>query len=296
MIRHRDPFSTNQPRSLPYRTHTFAVLNALHAKRKAAQLNRRVIPAIRDTNDYFLELQNALAASRKAKTPREHALSRFQLVKDYFKERTASPKPTGKTHHQGQEFLGPNTPEVKRARHVSERLFLVQPAEQNWQRVEVAKNPGGTNACVTWDGVVILEQGVLQSSYSDDTLAYIIAHEMAHHLLQHVKQSRPGWRRYIILCALYAFFTDLMSFSSILLVKAIKKHLKNCAMFQAQEFEADDEATKHMWKAGYNGEACIKFAEASIERCNRLGITSKFGDKPELDTHLILSKPYDSFI
>ncbi|KAF7871481.1 hypothetical protein EAF04_003588 [Stromatinia cepivora] len=243
-------YTTNQQRS--FRPYTRNVYQAVCNKRK-------VIPEKKDPNEEeysFKKLEEALANSRKTNSPGVHAISRFQLVWHFHKDWNAPSPPTGKTHYKGREFLGPHTPEVKRARKIAERLFLVLPDGHIFRHVEVIKNPGGSNAFATSDGVVILDQGILNFTYTDDLLDYLIAHEMAHHLLQHNKQKNVGRKWCNTLFALQAFFTDLMSFRSAnLATMAHLQHLKNFKLSRRFELEADEEGMMIMWKANYKPSA-----------------------------------------
>lgn len=149
----------------------------------------------------------------------------------------------------------------------------------------IIANIGGTNAFATWDGVVLLDQGVLRLSYSDDLLAFLIGHEMAHQLLHHnEKAERRKWNN--TLFAFQAFFTDLMGFRSVILAKlAYRQLLKDRKMSRDHEFEADEEGMMIAWKACYSPEAAIRFEEIRIEEEKRRKPEYKNADKPELKTH-----------
>ncbi|KAK8909090.1 hypothetical protein QC760_003424 [Botrytis cinerea] len=222
-------------------------------------------------------------------SPISDFISRFRIVRRFYKYWTAGRKPTGKTHFLGREFLGPHTPEVKRAREVVERLFLVLPDGHIFRRVEVVKNPGGTNASATWDGVIVIDQGIFHFAYSDNLLAYLIGHEMAHHLLRHNDKMSPGSEAYNKIIALRAFFTDLSSHQPSVLNHMMNTQiLKNRKMSRDHEFEADEEGMMIMWRAGYNPKACMEFERKRVERdkqLKRLNKNSDNEDNPALWRH-----------
>lgn len=129
-------FSTHQRRS--FRSHTWSVYRKIHDQRK-------VIPARKDAKDgkfYYQELQEALKNVPESGSLLKDMFSQIQLTWDYYKNETNNRKPTGKTHWEGREYLGPHEPEVKRAKKIAERLFLTLPNDHLFQRVEVIKNPG----------------------------------------------------------------------------------------------------------------------------------------------------------
>ncbi|KAB8305036.1 hypothetical protein EYC80_004341 [Monilinia laxa] len=209
---------------------------------------------------YPCGVQSSLREAQK------YAFSRFQLVGHFYENWTATPQATGKTHYRGREFLGAHTPEVKRARRIAESLFLVLPDDHIFRRVEVVRNPGGDNVCATWDGVIILDLGILNFTYSDNLLAYLIAHEMAHHLLEHSKRKLEGLRIINMCLAFQAFCTDLMSFPSVTLKRTIAiQNFDTRKMSRTHEFEADEEGMMIMSRANYDWRACIEFAENKIE-------------------------------
>ncbi|KAA8575419.1 hypothetical protein EYC84_004585 [Monilinia fructicola] len=273
-------FSTHQQRSFR---------SQIHAVYKAVYEQRRVIPEKKDPKkeEYSLKkLKEALADSRETRSPLQHVFYRFQLVSDFYKNWTRTPQATGKTHFRGRGFLGPHTPEVKRARGIAERLFLVLPDDHIFRRVEVVRNPGGYNACATWDGVIILDLGILNFTYSDSLLACLIAHEMAHHLLNHNKQRSTLLKISKWCLTFQAFYTDLTSFPLVFLERAIAvQHLEYRKMCRAHEFEADEEGMMIMSRANYNWNACIKFVENKIEWEKKANIRNEDSANPALSTH-----------
>ncbi|TCZ57782.1 M48 family metallopeptidase [Roseicella aquatilis] len=46
------------------------------------------------------------------------------------------------------------------------------------------------NAYATGDGLIVIHRGVVEYAQSEDEVAFVIAHEMAHHAANHVRQSR----------------------------------------------------------------------------------------------------------
>ena len=113
--------STNQQRS--FKSHTYGVYKAVYDQRKF--IPERKDPEVEEYS--YKKLVEALANRPMTDSPISDFISRFRIVRRFYKYWTAGRKPTGKTHFLGREFLGPHTPEVKRAREVVERLFLVLP-------------------------------------------------------------------------------------------------------------------------------------------------------------------------
>ncbi|TEY79503.1 hypothetical protein BOTCAL_0044g00360 [Botryotinia calthae] len=274
---------TNQQRS--FKSHTYGVYKAVYNQRKF--IPERKDPEVEEHS--YKKLIEALANRPKTDSPISNFISRFRIVRRFYKYWTAGRKPTGKTHFLGREFLGPHTPEVKRAREVVERLFLVLPDGHIFRRVEVVKNPGGTNASATWDGVIVIDQGIFHFAYNDNLLAYLIGHEMAHHLLQHDDKKSPGAKFYSRLVALQAFVTDMTSRQSPLFNYMMgTQMLENRKMSRDHEFEADEEGMMIMWRAGYNPKACMEFERKRVERDKQLERFEKNSDnkdKPALWTH-----------
>lgn len=129
------PFSTTQQ---SFKSYTLPVYQAAYNQRK-------VVPEKKDPKyeENSLEnLEEALANSRKTNSRRVHATLRYKLIWNFWKFWTDPAVATGKTSYKGREFLGPHTPEVKRARKIAERLFLVLPDGHMFRRIEVIKNPG----------------------------------------------------------------------------------------------------------------------------------------------------------
>lgn len=155
---------------------------------------------------------------------------------------------------------------------------------------------GGTNASATWDGVIVIDQGIFHFAYSDNLLAYLIGHEMAHHLLRHNDKMSPGSEAYNKIIALRAFFTDLSSHQPSVLNHMMNTQiLKNRKMSRDHEFEADEEGMMIMWRAGYNPKACMEFERKRVERdkqLKRLNKNSDNEDNPALWRHPSVRCPY----
>ena len=118
------------------------------------------------------------------------------------------------------------------------------------------------NAFSTSGGHIFLTEGLIACADSEDALAAVIAHEVAHIQLKHALKSIKASR-----------FTDILSSASDALgMESLSKSMEgaaddmysslvNSGFSQAQEFEADNEALKLMYDAGYNPKAMLTMLE-----------------------------------
>lgn len=122
------------------------------------------------------------------------------------------------------------------------------------------------NAFATTGGHILITKGLLSCATNEDSLAAIIAHEIAHIQLQHgidaIKSDRwtdAGFQSLgaaINVASNGAMYEEAEFFSST--INSITSFLVNTGYSQSQEFNADSAALLLMQDAGYNPHAIIE--------------------------------------
>ena len=122
------------------------------------------------------------------------------------------------------------------------------------------------NAFSTSGGHIFLTRGLISCTDSEDTLAAVIAHEIAHIQLKHAVKSIKTSRFNDALLTSASFTSDALGMEK--LSKSMEgaagdmySSLVNSGFSQTQEFEADKEALKLMYDAGYNPNAMVTMLE-----------------------------------
>lgn len=122
------------------------------------------------------------------------------------------------------------------------------------------------NAFSTSGGHIFLTRGLISCTDSEDTLAAVIAHEIAHIQLKHAVKSIKTSRFNDALLTSASFTSDALGMEK--LSKSMEgaagdmySSLVNSGFSQTQEFEADKEALKLMYDAGYNPNAMVTILE-----------------------------------
>ncbi len=122
------------------------------------------------------------------------------------------------------------------------------------------------NAFSTSGGHIFLTRGLISCTDSEDTLAAVIAHEIAHIQLKHAVKSIKTSRFNDALLTSASFTSDALGMEK--LSKSMEgaagdmySSLVNSGFSQTQEFEADKEALKLMYDAGYNPNAMVTLLE-----------------------------------
>ena len=115
---------------------------------------------------------------------------------------------------------------------------------------------------------IFVSRNLFQLCRNDDQFAFIVAHEMAHHDLQHVVGVLPAWLDQVLNDKLHAvFWLARQSF-----VKEKTRHL--------QEFEADEYALRLCVKAGFDPVKCLSiFGVLEHILLDRRAISSIFGEE-----------------
>lgn len=122
------------------------------------------------------------------------------------------------------------------------------------------------NAFATPGGHILISKGLLECAQSEDALAAIIAHEIAHIHLHHSVKAIKSSRSLEALLATTKVATSSMGLSDLTnsfggAVEEVLTTLVNSGYSQSQEFEADKTALTLMFDAGYNPYALLDMLE-----------------------------------
>ncbi|KAJ2905512.1 uncharacterized protein MKZ38_005156 [Zalerion maritima] len=208
---------------------------------------------------------------------------RFNCMSDWFVDRFGDVQYQTMMEDlskQGATFLGERDPRSRMTMRVMHKLIPVSgiPSSQRWD-IFIVDAPHVPNAAVIPGGKVIVFSGIFNFVKSDDALAAVLGHEIAHNLAGHVAERMSGNIGFNILLvgslfvmswagpvALYFFGKPLMEF------------VVGMPMSRAQESEADYIGLMMMAEACYNPREARRFWE-------RMDRVTK-GEPPELlNTH-----------
>ncbi|KAH8671028.1 peptidase family M48 [Xylariales sp. PMI_506] len=163
---------------------------------------------------------------------------------------------------QGGRFLGDWDPRTRMVQRVMRRLIPVSGMEDaNWE-VWVIDDPSQANAFVLAGGKVFVYSGIIPIAKTDDGLAAVLGHEIAHNLAEHIGERMSGQIGINILLGSVVLLTALWGGALLgtqLFGGSLLDLLFSRPMGRKQESEADYIGLMMMAEACYNPEEALRF-------------------------------------
>jgi predicted Zn-dependent protease len=183
----------------------------------------------------------------------------FTLQDSYYLGRSVA------AHILGKYSLYTEKPEITKYLNLICMALAINSSSPNWYNgyyVIILDDPALT-ACSTPGGHIFISRGLIELTSSEDMLAAIIAHELAHIQLMHgtadimynrlIQQLAQDRNR---ISQSFAVDTQQQLFSNA--VNEIVQNLFSKGYSQLQEFEADSKAISLLISAGYNPQSLME--------------------------------------
>ncbi|VDC02709.1 unnamed protein product [Peniophora sp. CBMAI 1063] len=135
-------------------------------------------------------------------------------------------------------------------------------ADNQW-RLFVVHGGNSYASCSEDDATLIFNTNTLPFVSDDDSIAGVIAHEIAHGLLKHSSETRAVNELYILAGGLFFFLRPLFA------IPMMAIHVWRLTLPQRMEYEADRVGTLLLTRAGFHPRALIRFFQA-VEEHQRL--------------------------
>lgn len=150
---------------------------------------------------------------------------------------------------------------VNRVKNIGDRIEAVADRKELNYRFFVIENDE-LNAFTTPGGFIYVHTGLLKEFSSDDELAFVIAHEVAHGAARHVVKKYQAQLGYNIIGNLVLNQLDGGAARIASLGTQTFMNLVFSAYSRQDETEADELAVKYMYLAGYDMQAAIRSLQA----------------------------------
>ncbi|KAI1861471.1 uncharacterized protein JN550_010851 [Neoarthrinium moseri] len=162
----------------------------------------------------------------------------------------------------GGRFLSDWDPRTQMVKRVMRRLIPVSGMEDSEWEVRVIDDPRQANAFVLPGGKVFVFSGIIPIARTEDGLAAVLGHEIAHNLADHIGERMSGQIGINILLGSVVLLTALWGGALLgtqLFGGTLLDFLFSRPMGRKQESEADYIGLMMMAEACYNPEAALSF-------------------------------------
>jgi metalloendopeptidase OMA1, mitochondrial len=179
-----------------------------------------------------------------------------------------------------QEFLPPYHPLVKKVKNVAERLIQVSGMSNlNWEFNVI--NSSELNAFVLPGGKIFVFTGIFEAAETDDQLAAVLSHEIAHQILRHSAEKMSFFKLVMWTRLVLSFFFD----TSLLFHPLLFNLLFNLPFSRNCETEADFIGLMLMSQACFEPEQAVQFWK-HMKQISKREISQFVSTHPSSDTRI----------
>ncbi len=182
-------------------------------------------------------------------------------------------KPIYRTRSQSKEYLEKVIDKIKPSAEILCAELSSNEDNCNWELEVVSGNQ--FNAYASGKNKISFYTGLVRGVYFEEELAFVVAHEIGHHIANHLNESRRSTTIGAILGAAIALEADLPPGDA----SQIGSYIGRFSFSRRQEIEADAISKRILISSGYD----IKKARIGLIRLTRTGLSK--ANSQFLDSH-----------